>query len=85
MKSLPQYQSHLGSHVQGSVLSPILCLIYINDLPDKTKVRFGLRMTAIYFAVSILEDAQMQVLDHLQCSIYGSWTGIECSIQVNVL
>ena len=63
---------------QGSVLGPIIFLIYINDLPDRTrsKVRLFADDTAIYLVVSSLQDAQIlqQDLDHLhEWELHVQW------------
>ena len=54
---------------QGSVVCPILFLIYISDLPDSTNSKIWLFAddTVIYLAVPSLEDAQIlkQEIDHL--------------------
>ena len=54
---------------QGSVVCPVLFLIYISDLPDTTNSKIWLFAddSVIYLAIPSLEDAQIlkQELDHL--------------------
>ena len=74
---------------QGSVLGPILFLLYINDLPDKTrsKIRLFADGTVIYLAVSNLQDTQIHVLqqDLYHLHVWELQWDMDTLVNVNAL
>ena len=64
---------------QGSVLGPLLFLLYINDLPEniQSQVRLFVDDTAVYLTVTNMQDSQvlqsdLESLQHWEINLgYG--------------
>ena len=75
---------------QGSVLGPLLFLLYINDLPEniKPQVRFFADDTAVYLTVSSAHDSQIlqsiiDTLQHLERTWDMEFNPSKCQINVS--